>query len=87
MSLVNTTIHTLDNQRIILPNTMIWSGVIKNVTAQRVRRVDMLFGISYSDDIPKTERILQGLQNTICLGYCAECSSRQPVMWFSLSAS
>jgi small conductance mechanosensitive channel len=61
MSLVNTTIHTLDNQRIILPNTMIWSGVIKNVTAQKVRRVDMLFGISYSDDIQKTERILQAL--------------------------
>jgi len=61
MSLVNTTIHTLDNQRIILPNTMIWSGVIKNVTAQKVRRVDMLFGISYSDDIPKTERILEEL--------------------------
>jgi small conductance mechanosensitive channel len=59
MSLVNTTILTLDNQRIILPNSMIWGGVIKNVTAQKVRRVDMMFGISYSDDIPKTERILK----------------------------
>ena len=61
MSLVNTTILTLDNQRIILPNSMIWSGVIKNVTAQKVRRVDMMFGISYSDDIPKTEKILKEL--------------------------
>jgi len=59
MSLVNTTILTLDNQRIILPNSMIWGGVIKNVTAQKVRRVDMMFGISYSDDIPKTEKILK----------------------------
>jgi small conductance mechanosensitive channel len=58
MSLVNTTIHTFDNQRIILPNTMIWGGIIKNVTAQNIRRVDMVFGISYSDDIEKTERVI-----------------------------
>jgi small conductance mechanosensitive channel len=59
MSLVNTTIMTLDNQTIIIPNNKIWGDVIKNVTAQTVRRVDLVFGISYSDDIPKTERILQ----------------------------
>lgn len=59
MSLVNTTILTLDNQTILIPNNKIWGDVIKNVTAQTIRRVDMTFGISYSDDIPKTERILQ----------------------------
>lgn len=58
MSLVNTTILTLDNQRITLPNSMIWGGVIKNVTAQRTRRVDLVFGIGYGDDIEKTEEIL-----------------------------
>ena len=31
---------------------------IKNVTAQKMRRVDMTFGVSYSDDIPKTEKVL-----------------------------
>jgi len=61
MSLVNTTIHTFDNQQIILPNTMIWQGIIKNVTSQQVRRVDMVFGISYSDDIEKTERIIKDI--------------------------
>jgi small conductance mechanosensitive channel len=35
--------------------------VIKNVTAQRKRRVDLVFGISYSDDIPKAEKILRGI--------------------------
>jgi small conductance mechanosensitive channel len=59
MSLVNTTIMTLDNQTIIVPNSKIWGDVIKNVTAQNIRRVDMTFGISYSDDIPKTERVFQ----------------------------
>ncbi|MFZ9037795.1 MAG: mechanosensitive ion channel family protein [Gammaproteobacteria bacterium] len=59
MSLVNTTILTLDNQTIVVPNGKIWGDVIKNVTAQKARRIDMVFGISYSDDIPKTEKILQ----------------------------
>jgi small conductance mechanosensitive channel len=32
--------------------------VIKNVTAQKIRRVDMVFGIGYDDDIPKAEKVL-----------------------------
>jgi len=59
MSLVNTTIMTPDNQSIVMPNNKIWGDVIKNVTAQTLRRVDMTFGISYSDDIPKTEKVLR----------------------------
>jgi len=59
MSLVNTTFLTFDNQTIILPNNLVWAGVIKNVTAQKQRRVDLVFGVSYTDDIPKVEQILQ----------------------------
>ena len=59
MSLVNTTVLTLDNQTLLIPNSKIWGDVVKNVTAQTMRRVDLMFGISYGDDIPKTERILQ----------------------------
>lgn len=58
MNLVNTTFKTLDNQVIIVPNNMIWQNVITNVTAQRTRRVDLTFGISYSDDIDKAKAIL-----------------------------
>ena len=59
MSLVNTTILTFDNQTLVVPNNKIWGGVIKNVTAQRTRRVDFTFGVSYNDDIPKTEALLR----------------------------
>lgn len=59
MNLVNTTILTLDNQTIVVPNNKIWGDVVKNVTAQTRRRIDMVFGIGYADDIPKTERVLQ----------------------------
>ena len=61
MNLVSTSLLTLDNQTIVVPNNKIWGDVIKNVTAQDTRRVDMVFGISYSDDIPKTESILNGI--------------------------
>ena len=61
MNMVNTTMLTFDNQTLILPNTKIWQEVIKNVTAQKKRRVDLVFGISYSDDIPKAEKILSGI--------------------------
>ncbi len=58
MSLVNTTILTVDNQTLVLPNSKIWGDVIKNVTAQRQRRIDLVFGIGYGDDIPKAEKVL-----------------------------
>ncbi len=76
MSLVNTTIHTFDNQRIIMPNSMIWGGIIKNVTAQKVRRVDMVFGIAYSDDIEKAESIL----NDIVLSHELVLDDPEPVI-------
>jgi len=58
MSLVNTTFKTIDNQVLVVPNNMIWSGVITNVTAQRLRRVDLVFGVAYSDDVEKVEEVL-----------------------------
>ncbi len=61
MSLVNTTILTVDNQTLVVPNSKIWGDVIKNVTAQNIRRVDMVFGIGYADDIPKAEGILEDI--------------------------
>ncbi len=61
MNLVSTTIKTFDNQIIVVPNGSIWGGVIKNITGSDTRRVDMKFGISYSDDIAKAERILKDI--------------------------
>ncbi|WP_064604870.1 mechanosensitive ion channel family protein [Photobacterium sp. J15] len=58
MSLVSTTIKTFDNQILIVPNSKIWGDTIKNVTHERVRRVDMVFGIGYSDSVEHAERVL-----------------------------
>lgn len=58
MNLVSTMVLTFDNQLLVVPNTQIWGGVIRNVTHQDKRRVDMTFGIGYSDDIPAAEQVL-----------------------------
>jgi small conductance mechanosensitive channel len=59
MTLVSTTIATFDNQILVIPNSKIWGDVIRNVTAQRLRRVDLEFGIGYGDDIEHAERVLR----------------------------
>lgn len=76
MNVVSTTILTFDNQTLILPNSKIWGDVIKNVTAQRERRVDMVFGIGYGDDIPKAEKIL----NDIVVGHEKVLKDPAPVI-------
>lgn len=58
MSLVSTSILTADNQKLVVPNSKIWGDVIKNVTDQKTRRVDLVFGISYHDDITRAEAVL-----------------------------
>ena len=85
MSLVNTTFKTLDNQVIVVPNNLIWQQVITNLTAQRTRRVDLTFGISYSDDIDRAKAILRDIVDNhpeclkepapnICVGALGESS-------------
>ena len=59
MNLMSTTILTGDNQTIIIPNSTVMSGVIRNQTTQPNRRVDLVFGIGYADDIDQAERVLE----------------------------
>ncbi len=76
MSLVNTTFMTFDNQRLVVPNNNIWGSVITNVTAQKKRRVDLMFGISYGDDIERAEKIL----HEIVASYDAVLDDPEPMI-------
>jgi small conductance mechanosensitive channel len=60
-TLVSTHIQTLDNKSIIIPNNLVWGGVIINNTGNPTRRVDMTFGIGYGDDIAKAHDILENI--------------------------
>ncbi|MCK8601797.1 mechanosensitive ion channel family protein [Desulfoferrobacter suflitae] len=59
MTLVSTTLTLPDNQTVVIPNNSIWGGIITNVTGSETRRIDMVFGIGYEDDISKAQRILE----------------------------
>lgn len=59
VSLVSTTIVTPDNQIILVPNKNVWGQVITNVTGSKERRVDMVFGVGYDDDLGKAQAILE----------------------------
>ncbi len=61
MSLVSTTIQTVDNQRLVIPNNKIWGDVINNITAEHIRRIDMVFGIGYKDDIDKAKQLFMDI--------------------------
>ena len=49
---------TPDNKKVIIPNSQITGGSITNVTAMDTRRVDMVFGIGYDDDIDKAKQLI-----------------------------
>jgi small conductance mechanosensitive channel len=61
MSLVTTTILTFDNQTLVVPNSKIWGDVIRNVTAQDIRRVDLEFAFSHALDVARTEEVLASI--------------------------
>ena len=63
ITMFNTILNTPDNQQVIVPNGIITSNVITNVTANTTRRVDLVVGISYEDDVAKAKEVLTGVIN------------------------
>ena len=63
IGLFATQMHTGDNQRIIVPNNAIISGNIVNTSALPTRRLDLVFGIGYNDNIGKARDIIMEIMN------------------------
>lgn len=61
ISIFTTVMNTPDNKEIIVPNGAIYGGNITNFSAKDTRRVDMVFGIGYGDDLKKAKSILQDM--------------------------
>jgi small conductance mechanosensitive channel len=51
IGIFTTTLNTPDNVRIICPNTSVYGDIIKNYSANSTRRIDLVMGIAYGDDI------------------------------------
>ncbi len=61
IQIFNTVLHTGDRKTIIIPNGPISNGSIVNYSLSPIRRVDMVFGISYDDDLKQAKNILKRL--------------------------
>jgi small conductance mechanosensitive channel len=55
----NTQLRTGDNREIIVPNSQIYSGIITNFSVREQRRIDLVIGIGYEDDIRSAKQILE----------------------------
>jgi small conductance mechanosensitive channel len=56
-----TILNTPDNKKIFVPNSKLTSDNIINFSANDTRRVDMVFGIGYSDDIDKAKQVINSV--------------------------
>ncbi len=59
IEIFTTQLKTPDNKTVIVPNASMTASNIVNYSTKGTRRVDMVFGISYEDDIDKAKKILQ----------------------------
>ncbi len=58
IGIFNTVMRTGDNREITVPNAHIYGGVITNFSARKTRRIDLVIGIGYDDNIQSAKKIL-----------------------------
>lgn len=61
VTLFTTEMTTPDNVKIIVPNADIWGSAIKNFSAHDTRRVQLVVGIGYGDDMDKAMELIRGV--------------------------
>ncbi len=55
----HTVLKTGDNREITMPNAQIYSGTIINYSARDTRRIDLVIGIGYADDMKKAQALIK----------------------------
>jgi len=61
VQILTTVLKTADNKQVIVPNSQIMDSIITNYSAKETRRVDMVVGVSYEDDLDKVRKTLEEL--------------------------
>lgn len=59
IQLFTTTLKTPDNKTIIIPNAQVTGSTITNYSARDTRRLDLVFGVSYTDDLDQVKRVIR----------------------------
>ena len=63
IQIFSTILNTPDNKKVIVPNSKITGDSITNYSAMERRRIDLIFGIGYNDDIKKAKATLEKIVN------------------------
>ncbi len=58
IQIFNTVLATLDNKRVIVPNGIVTSNIITNISGQETIGVELTFGIGYNDSIDKAREVI-----------------------------
>ncbi len=58
ISLLATTLKTVDNKKTIIPNSKLIGNSLTNYTAEKIRRIDLAVGVSYDSDLRKVRNVL-----------------------------
>jgi small conductance mechanosensitive channel len=61
ISIFSTIMKTGDNREIIVPNGQIYASAITNYSARETRRIDMVFGIGYDDDMLAAKKLMEAI--------------------------
>jgi len=61
ISIFSTIMKTGDNREIIVPNGQIYASAITNYSARDTRRIDLVFGISYDDDLIAAKQLMESI--------------------------
>jgi small conductance mechanosensitive channel len=86
VQILTTTLKTADNKRITVPNGQIMDSIITNYSANSTRRIDLVVGVSYDDDIDKVRETLKAstsIDSSLIPGWCERsvrrccCSSQR----------
>ena len=77
VKIFSTILTTPDNVEITVPNNQVFSNEIKNYTANGQRRIDLMIGVSYDDDLKLArsviEKVIQGEEEVL--------DEPEPVIW------
>jgi small conductance mechanosensitive channel len=61
LSINATTLKTFDGKKVIVPSQKVWGSPITNYHSWPVRRIDLVVGISYEDDVQRALEIIRGI--------------------------
>ena len=59
LTLVSTVLHTSDNRVVTIPNSQVWNAPITHYNAADARRIDLVVGIGYNEDVDEAMAIFR----------------------------